>query len=101
VTLFLAYKGATTAATARCFQSSISAAHSRVGRAAGVGRDLAAVDRDDVQADQASLCPQAKDRAEELGQRVLMALDEPSDPRVIGLALRRDHPTTTARDHTR
>ena len=42
-------------------------------------------------ADQPGLRAQPEHLAEHAGQRVLVALDEPRDRRVIGLLLRRDH----------
>jgi hypothetical protein len=56
---------------------------------AGVGRDLAAVHRDDVDADQTGLRTQTEHAAEDLGQRVLVTPHKPGQRRVVGLLLRR------------
>jgi hypothetical protein len=51
----------------------------QVGLATGDGRDLAAIDRHDVQADQASACAQSQHGAENIGERVRVAQDKASD----------------------
>jgi hypothetical protein len=57
-----------------------------------VGRHLRAVDRDHADADQARLGAEREDRAEQLGQRRLVALAEPRDRRVIRPLVSADHP---------
>jgi hypothetical protein len=54
--------------------------------------NLRAVDRDDADANHARFGAQLEHAAEQLGQRVLVALDKPRDRRVIRRAIRRDHP---------
>ena len=63
-----------------------------VGVATGVRRNLGPVDRDDADLGQALLGAQRQDLAEQPGDRVLVALDEPRDRRVIGPLLRGQHP---------
>src|ERR1035437_6484064 len=58
----------------------------------GVRMDLCPVDRDHPDLHEARLPAQPKHRAEQLGQRVLMAGTEARDRRVIGLLLGSDHP---------
>jgi len=57
-----------------------------------VRRDLRPVDRDHTDLGQAAAGAKRQDLAEQTGNRVLVALDEPRDRRVIGLLLRRQHP---------
>ena len=54
--------------------------------------DLRSVDRDHPDLHEARLLAQPKHRAEQLGQRVLVAGTESRDRRVIGLLLGGDHP---------
>jgi len=56
-----------------------------------VRRDLRPVDRDHTDLGQAAAGAKRQDLAEQAGNRVLVALDEPRDRRVIGLLLRRQH----------
>ena len=58
----------------------------------GVGVNLRAVDRDHPDLHEPCLLAQPEHRAEQLGQRVLVAGAEPRDRRVIGLLLGGDHP---------
>ena len=60
--------------------------------AARVARQLRPVDRDHADRRQALLRAQRQHLAEQAGDRVLVALDEPRDRRVIGPLLRRQHP---------
>ena len=53
--------------------------------------NLRAVDREDLDADQAGLRAEPEDLAEQRRDRRLVALAKPRDRRVIGLAVRRDH----------
>ena len=71
-----------------------------------VGMDLGAVDGDHAGLDQAAARAQREHLAEQSGQRILMAFDEPRDRRVIRPLLRRQHPErdvflTCALDHAR
>jgi hypothetical protein len=60
--------------------------------AARVGLHLRAVDRQHPDLRQPAPRAQRQHLAEQTRQRVLVALDEPGDRRVIGPLLRRDHP---------
>ena len=62
-----------------------------IGVAAGVSQHLGAVDRDHPDPGQPGLRAEPEHRAEQAGQRVLVALHETRDRRVIGPLLRRDH----------
>jgi hypothetical protein len=57
-----------------------------------VGLELGAVDRDDADADQPSLRAEPQHLAEQLREGGLVALTKPRDRRVIGRAVRADHP---------
>jgi hypothetical protein len=59
--------------------------------AVGVGRDLGAVDGQDVDGDQAGVGAEDQDLAEQLAQRALVADDEPGDRRVVGSLPGGDH----------
>jgi hypothetical protein len=60
--------------------------------AAGVSRDLRAVDRDEPDPRQPGLRAEPEHRAEQAGQRLLVTLEETGDRRVIRLLLGGDHP---------
>lgn len=63
-----------------------------VGVAARVRRNLRSIDRHQPGADQPRLRAERQDLAEQAGKRVLVALDEARQRRVIGLPVSRKHP---------